>query len=260
MSWSAKRQLFIIFLLCLFFGSIFGVYYYFNIRVPVSCTDTKQNQGELDVDCGGPCVNICESEILPLTVEWARSFKISNGKYDAAAVIVNRNNYLGISKFKYRLSLYDSRNVHVAEKDGEIFINPNEKVVIFESSIDTGEREATRAILEYNEEKLLQGWVRVGDLSLKPRISVGNEKLTEGARPSLSAEITNDSPSDIRNIDVSAVVYDENNNAMAVSSTFVSILSRGETQTVTFTWPEPFKNKPKTKDILPRIDYVSIQK
>lgn len=255
-----KRQLFIIFLLCLFFGTIGGIYYYFNIRVPISCTDGKQNQGELGTDCGGPCYAICESEILPLSVEWVRPFKIASGKYDAAAVIVNRNNYLGIPKFKYRLSLFDSNNVHVSENDGEIFINPNEKVVVFVSGLDTGERDASKAILEYEQEELLQGWERSPDISTRPKLSVDNEKTVEGARPSVSAEITNNSPYDVRDINVSAVVYDDKDNAMAVSSTYISLLTKDSTQTVTFTWPEPFKGKAKRVDVLPRIDYISIKK
>ena len=257
MSWALKRQIFIIFLLSLFFGSIFGVYYYYNIRVPVSCTDSKQNQGELGIDCGGPCVNICESEIIPLSVEWVRPFKVAEGSYDAGAMIVNRNSYLGIPKFKYRLSLFDSKNVHVSEREGEIFINPNEKVLLFVSGLDTGEREATRAILEFQEDKLLQGWKRSEDISKKPKLSVGNEKTTEGEKPSLSAEITNSSPYDVKDINVSAVVYDEKNNAIAVSSTFISDLLKDSTETVYFTWPRAFSDKPKRVDIFPRIDYIS---
>lgn len=257
MSWNTKRQLFIIFLLLSLFGGLFAVYYFFNIRVPVSCTDGKQNQGELDVDCGGPCQEVCEKEILPLVVEWTRPFKLQNGKFDVAAMVVNRNNFLGIPKFNYKFSLFDDRNIYISEKEGSVFINPSEKVLVFVSGIDSGKRSVTRAFLEYSDKKTEQGWQRIGDTSDRPKLSVENENLIEGDMPRLYADIVNSSPYDIRDVDIAAVVYDENDNAMAASKTVISNLSKDTREQVVFTWPEPFPSVGKRVDILPRIDYIS---
>ncbi|MEI6297008.1 MAG: hypothetical protein WCO84_05190 [bacterium] len=256
MSWRLRRQLFIVFILCLFFGSLVGLYYYFNVRVPISCTDGIKNQGEIDVDCGGPCVKICASEVKDLSVEWVRPFKISDGKYDVAAMMVNRNNLFGISKFNYRFTLFDDKNVHVAEKTGTIFINPNEKVLITESGLDTGKRVVSRAFLEYSEDRLEQGWVRTEETSDKPKLLVGNEKVTAGPNPKISAEITNDSPYDISNINVAIAVYDKDGNAIAVSSTYLDRINKGTTENIVFTWPEAFSSEWKSYDILPRADYT----
>lgn len=260
MSWSAKRQLFIIILLCLFIGIIGGVYYFLEIRVPISCTDGKKNQSELGVDCGGPCEAVCEEEIIDLSVEWVRPFKVVNGKYDVAALVVNKNNNLGIPKFKYRFSLFDSGGVHVSESEGEIFINPNEKAVVFVSGLNTGERDATKAIFEFENDKTRQGWKRIISSPSNIKLSVDNKKITEGPNPSLSAEIINSSPYDAKDINISTVVYDANGNAMAVSSTYISSLLKNSSQVIVFTWPEPFKNVPKSSDVLPRINNIFIQK
>lgn len=257
MSWSAKRQLLIVFLLLSVFGGSLGAYYYFFVKVPISCNDGKQNQGELEVDCGGPCKEICGSEILPLTVEWTRPFKLLDGKYDVASMIVNRNSTFGIPVFSYRFSIFDDRNVHVTEKDGSVFINPNEKVVIFSSGLISGQRGVSRAFLEYNEDKTQEGWIRIGDMSKKPKLSVDNEKIVDGSTPRLYADIFNSSPYDIRNIEVSAVIYDEQDNAMAVSRTMLDVLMKDSKEQVVFTWPTPFSAKWKRVDVLPRIDYVT---
>jgi hypothetical protein len=257
MSWSVKRQLLIIFLLLSLFGGLFGVYYFLNIRIPVSCTDGKQNQGELGVDCGGPCKEVCESEILPLVVEWTRPFKLLNGKYDVASLVVNRNNFLGIPNFKYKFSLFDDRNIYISEKEGSVFINPSEKVLVFVSGIDSGKRTVARAFLEYSEKKREQGWQRVADTSGRPKLSVENENLIEGDIPRLYADIVNSSPYDIKNIDIAAVVYDAEDNAIAASKTVISNLRKDTREQVVFTWPEPFPSSGKRVDILPRIDYIS---
>jgi len=254
MSWSAKRRLIIILLVLLVAGGVGGAYYYFFVRIPVSCSDNIQNQGELGVDCGGPCAKVCESEALPLSVEWVRPFKISPGKYDAAALVVNRNTNFGILKFNYKLTLYDNNNVHVAERSGSIFLNPNEKALVFESGLDTGQRDAVRAFIEYDKAEVSANWVRTGDLSGKPKLSVAMEKVTEGATPTVSADIINDNPVDVGNINVSVVVYDADDNAMAVSTTFIDVLPRNQTQSVVFTWPAPFNSKSKRVDIFPRVN------
>lgn len=257
MSWSARRQLLIIFILLFVFGGGTFSYYYFFVKTPASCFDGRQNQGESGIDCGGPCSAICESEVIPLSVEWTRPFKLQDGKYDVAAMVENRNISFGISKFAFTFSTFDENNVHITDKSGTVFINPNEKVLIFTSELDSGKRSVARAFLEFSDNIKEQGWARVGDISEKPRLSVENERVVEGDTPRLYADILNSSPYDIKNIEVSAVVYDENDNAIAASKTLVNILAQGSKQPVVFTWPAPFSAKWKRVDILPRIDYVS---
>lgn len=258
MSWSTKRQLFIVFLITLLFGAIFGVYYYFLIRVPVSCVDGLQNQDELGVDCGGPCEAICDSEIQDLSIEWVRPFKVSEGVYSVAAKVTNRNRLLGIKNFSYRFALYDDKDVFVSEKNGSIFINPNEKIIIFESNIRTGNRNVKRAFLEYSKNKGDQGWVRVKDLSSAPKLSVGNIVVEDVGKPRISAEIINSSPFPVGEVNVTVAIYDKSGNAMAVSSTFIDNMGRDSTETVNFTWPLPFPAEYGEKDILPRINYTDI--
>lgn len=257
MSWGTQRRLTIILGFIFILAAIFGVYYYFYIRIPTSCSDSVQNQNEIDIDCGGPCEAICKSEILPLAVEWTRPFKTLEGQYDVAALITNRNTFFGIPKFAYKFSLFDEKNVFVAEKEGTIFINPNEKVLVFASGLNTGKRVATRAFIEFDKEVLSQGWVRVGDVSKKPKLDVGSDKLESGALPKLSAEISNDSPYNVSGIDVAAIVYNEENNAIAVSTTFIDAIDANTNQAVNFTWPSPFSSKPSRADILPRINWAT---
>jgi hypothetical protein len=86
---------------------------------------------------------------------------------------------------------------------------------------------------------------------------VENDKVIPGTTPQVTADIVNSSPYDIKNIEISAVVYDEQDNAMAVSRTMLNFLAKDSRQQVVFTWPTPFPAKNKRVDILPRVNYVS---
>lgn len=87
-------------------------------RSAPTCTDGRRNQGEVDIDCGGPCSPCTEEIILqPIEIsgsEWVYSF---GDQYDFIGVMKNPNNKYGASKFKYR--------VKVETQDGEEFVQPS---------------------------------------------------------------------------------------------------------------------------------------
>ena len=91
MTWAGKRQLLIL-------GSIaiVCIIILFPIVKPIiaptpTCFDGKQNQGELGVDCSGPCQKICLAEALPVRVLWVRPFKVAEGVYSGVAYVSNPN-------------------------------------------------------------------------------------------------------------------------------------------------------------------------
>ena len=55
----------------------------------------------------------------------------------------------------------------------------------------------------------------------------------------------------IENIESVAILYDENNNAVAFSKTKIDSIDEDSTSDIVFTWPEKFKEK------IVRIDIVS---
>ncbi|KKU42980.1 MAG: hypothetical protein UX56_C0001G0015 [Candidatus Azambacteria bacterium GW2011_GWD2_46_48] len=66
-----------------FLGILFfiGGGFYFAFRSPASCFDKIQNQGEEDIDCGGPCATACEEkELKPLEIFFQRKFLRRGGE------------------------------------------------------------------------------------------------------------------------------------------------------------------------------------
>lgn len=251
-SWGSQRQslvLLVFFALLLGFASL--VYFAYFKPVP-TCSDGLQNQAELGIDCGGECTKVCESEVSPLITFWTRVFLVSDGEYDAAALIENSNAGYGIRNLTYTFKAYDRENVLVFEKRGTTFVNEKERFVIVEPRVKADNRTPVRAIVEFEE----INWERLGSRE-RPNVTLENKILSLEPRPRLSAELLNESPKEWRDIVAGAVILDADNNAIGVSSTHVDVLPRGERASLVFTWPRAFDGIPVTHEIYPRINLVT---
>lgn len=244
--WTAKKQILIFAIIAAVFAA--GAFLIFFLASSPSCSDGKQNQDEEDIDCGGPC-EPCLGEIKDLIILWSKPFKIKEGNYNVAAFVSNPNLFLGLDSARYQFRLYDEKNVLVAVREGEIFINPDEKYVIFESDIDSGNKEPKRATIEF-EENL--GWKRIE--REKPQIVVSRKQIFYDPLPRLVADISNKSIFGLSGIDAVAVLYDSEKNAKAVSSTYIDRIAEGSTKDIVFTWPKPFSEKPESIEIYLRTN------
>ncbi len=248
--WRAGRQLFYFSIFALaILALIGGLVWYFWPKA--TCTDNRQNGQEEGVDCGGSCAP-CTGEIKDLSVSWVRFFKNRENFYDAAALINNPNIYAGIANIKYTFKLYDANNILITVRDGYTFINPLERQVIFESSLSAGPRVPKYAYLEFGEEK---NWKYIK--KEKAFLSLVQKSFTNFPFPRLSAEIRNDSLVGIKNVLVSSVLYDEEGNAVGVSSTKIDLIPAESSQTANFTWPVAFDKEPANIEILPTTNLMT---
>jgi hypothetical protein len=234
----------------LFFFIIIGVWGFFRFHKPETCSDGKQNQNEEGVDCGGICSLACSTSVLSPTVLWSRTFPIAHGFYNAVAFIENQNQNLGVKSVVYRFKLYDAENVLVAERVGKTFLLPNEKFAIFEPRINTGERIPKRTFFEFIQ---FSDWIK--NNKENPKILVRGEKFSNiDIFPRVDAILQNGTVANISDIGVVAIVYDKNDNAMAVSSTKVDMLPADSSYNIAFTWDVPFSSSPSRVEIIPRVN------
>jgi hypothetical protein len=255
MDWGTRRKIMII-------GTVFavalaalGVFYFLFLKPAPSCSDKVQNQGELGVDCGGPCAAVCPGEATDLVVFWSRAFKVTDGIYDAAALVENPNINFGLKNLPYSFKIYDENNLLITERKGNTFSNPKERFVIFESRIDTGQRIPARATLELGEEQ----WTRIASPQSKINLELQNKVFTPEPRPYLTADLSNPSPFDAPNVEAVAVISDSSGNVIGVSGTYIERLGKGETKKLTFTWPNLFQTTPSQIDIFYRLNAASAQ-
>lgn len=250
MSWASRRRLLYILGVTLFFLVTVGVPVALWLYEPATCFDGILNQGETAIDKGGPCKLLDERALVPHVVSWVRPFPVREGVSSVAAYIENPNAGAGVARAPYRVKLYDARNVLVAERERVGFIMPGAITPVFEGSIETGNRTATRAFFEFTEPL---SWERlrtsIDALTVSDRRVVDVESET----PRVLAKVANSSPRDITDLTLVAVVYTTAGNAFAASQTVLPVLGAKSEQEVTFTWPEAFKERPARIDVVPAL-------
>lgn len=198
-------------------------------RTP-TCFDSVLNGDERDIDCGGSCARMCAQDARAPVVLWARSFRTSDTSFTAAAYIENRNTGAGARDVSYSFQLFDANNLLVVERLGSVNLPPVQNTPILESNIEVGNRSVTRTLFSFTE-------VPVWDKNTTPlpQLRTGNQFLSTDASR-LSATIFNDGVADVRNVSVTAVLFDNAGVARAASKTVLSRINKRSSEEVTFTW------------------------
>jgi hypothetical protein len=213
-----------------------------------TCFDNKQNQNEEGVDCGGVC-NPCKENIKELSILWKRFFVSGKNLYEAAAMIENPNHFWGAELLNYKFKLYDKNNILIALKDGVTFLNPNERLLLMKSSLDVKERIPYRVAIEFDD----INWKYIE--KDPPNLTVIKKDFYKrGSLSILEAEIKNNSLENTKNIYVSTVLLDKNENAFAVSQTKIDYIPAESVGKAVFTWRKNFQKNPAKIDFFIRTD------
>ncbi len=228
---------------------LFGGIAYSLLSTAPTCSDGRQDGREEGIDCGGACKKICPFKTSPATVMWARSVEVTPGVWTAIAYVNNPNESGAVLSFPYDFKLYDEGNILVVERKGTTFLSPGQVNVIVEPGITTGNRTPSRTFFEFSP---VQNFTLADDPAKS--ILIGERGLSEaGASPKLTVTISNTSLRPIQSIEATAVIFNENGNAMAASRTVVRELPAQGSNTLTFTWPRPFTATSTTVDVKVRV-------
>lgn len=247
--WGTRRQFSFILVFILLLLAIAGLIYFTNSPEP-TCFDGLQNQDELEVDCGGSCLKVCPVEVSDLIVHWSRVVKVREGVYDVAALVENPNPF-GIESIDYRIKVHDEDNILIRDFNGRTYLNPGEKMVLFEPNINVGFRTPTTAFIEFSEPE----WHRLIP-ARKPILSVGGKRFSNETQAEVRFTLSNDSLFDAGAIEAFVILFDERENAYAASRTLIEGLDSGEEKELFFTWPEPLEIEPFSIEIITRTDLV----
>lgn len=253
MSWASRRQLTI---LSVFFVLIVGglaILIAPALNKPPTCSDGRKNGDEHGVDCGGLCNRFCPAEVSQVTVRWYRSFPVTESVWSSIAYLENPNVNAGSYSVKYEFRLYDENHEFITVKEGEAYIPPNSVSVIYEPIIQVSKR-----VPKYTTFKFLSdpNWSatdpRISDIKLFAK----DTALTGASdKPRFTGILTNTSKLySVKNVDVIAILYNSEDNAVAVAKTFIEGFLPGESQNVYFTWPKPFPTAVTRTEIVTRFN------
>ena len=259
MSWSSRRRSVIVFILVVLLGGLAFWHYAPQLFKAPSCTDGKRDGDEVGVDCGGSCVNFCASQVQSPTVLWSRAFKVADSVYTAVASIENTNS-AAIRSLPYEFRLYDAQGILVARVDGTALVPPSGSYAVVETGIQTGTATVVSTTFTFGNATV--PWVRIDPAVASLRVTTSNISLdTTGPIPKLAATLTNPSPTAIlRNLNVAAILYDANGNAVTASKTFIPSIGPQGSTSVVFTWPQALSAPVVRYDIIPVIDVFATSK
>lgn len=216
------------------FWTLMGVFiYYANFYQPPSCFDLTMNGDETGIDCGGGCVRICASDVIPPQLVWTKSFEITKGQYNAVAYVENKNFKASTPELRYTFQLFNNDKL-LTERSGTTILPPNDVYPIFEGRIFTDPEEVvtnTKIILEPANMWLPAEVGRDQFRSLE-------KVLTRiDTNPRLDAKIENTSVFEAENIEVVATLFSDGDEPVTASQTFVEDIPPRSTKDIVFTWP-----------------------
>ncbi|OGG41574.1 hypothetical protein A2837_00320 [Candidatus Kaiserbacteria bacterium RIFCSPHIGHO2_01_FULL_46_22] len=228
------------------------IYYAYFYQAP-GCFDNAQNNDEAGIDCGGSCVRICVAAVTEPTVKWARSFRVTEGLYNAVAYVENNNATAAAPVVEYTFTLYDNAGI-ITTRSGSTILPPNGQYPIFEGRVETGRRIPTHTFIEVTPPELWQPST-VG----REHFTVVDRTLEDADnKPRLLANLRNNGLEEVREVEVVATIFDASGTALATSRTFVDNFSPRSDTEIAFTWPEPIAKTVRScevpTDIMVAID------
>lgn len=249
MTWASKRQTSII-LVLLGLATIPILFIVYKVAsIPPTCSDKIQNQNEVGVDCGGPCSLLCKSQVSDLVVSWKRFFFVGSGVYNVIVYVENPNVEAGAKDVPYQIRIYNADGISMYERHGATTIPAKRSVPIIETGISFGSQVPARIEFKFDGEIV---WTK--QVSKESPLSTSNNSLTNAtSSPKLVTNIINNGFDSYSNIEVVAIMYDEDGNAIGASRTFIDEIGGGQTLPLTFTWPEPFKVVPTRIEVIPKV-------
>ncbi len=212
---------------------------FLRVKPVSSCTDNRQNQGEEDIDCGGPsCAPCAVKHAKDIVTYWARIVPLRSGVYDVAAEIENINEAVSSGDVNYAFTLFDGKGA-IAERTGSTFMYAHERTLVTEEAIaadriPTGVRFAITGVV----------WQARADL--RPAIVVVRREYAvveepDGRRKStINAIVRNDTGNDFRRALVQFVALDAQDNLIGANKLVVENFRAGESRSLTAVWPEEF--------------------
>jgi hypothetical protein len=249
-SWRTRRYLTVFLIFGIFVAGI--VFFVVEKVLPEpSCFDNKQNQGEMGLDCGGPCIPCVLKYPKPVEVFWVRIIPVRENVYDVVAFIRNPNAVLSAREFEYEFRLFDEFG-EVARRRGSTFIFAQERTHALELNISTS-RPPTRAEFKVVDAK----WMIREDIAPNIALEKREYKVMKDLGRSQSvveAVLVNRESVGFREVAVNFLLTDANGNIVGVNRILVDNLMAGERRAIKSIWPQVIQGEVAAIEIEPRVN------
>lgn len=221
-------------------------------RVEPTCYDGKRNGDEVGIDCGGACTFYCKDELKEPKVRWTRFFEVSPGLVHMVAYIEHSYPTAAARIAPYVFYLYDEKNNLITAREGTTYIGPMGRSAIVETLVPVGN--SVPSVPRFTFSGAIP-WEKI-EPSFSQAVIKTDRTLLEGfdGGTRLTATLDNQSRISFNDVDVVAILYNKDDNAIAVSKSVVASLPLQSSTTVYFTWGDRFENQVARIEVIPRIN------
>ena len=217
----AKQLIYGFFYLLILGLIILGIWYYYARILPIpTCLDNLQNQGESDVDCGGPCAPCEISALQPFDIYWRKILPADENQSIVVAEIKNQNSNFGADFFEYTFDIHGGNDQKIGTVSGESFIYPGEIKYLMEVSGKIKPQDVENIELSFSK----ISWKSKEEFP-KPQIQIRDVK-TETTQPIfLTGIIKNESSYALSKIKIIGFVFNRFGLRIGASKTELNRLS-----------------------------------
>jgi hypothetical protein len=212
---------------------IASTFYFISINSSKSCFDERKNQGEIGIDCGGPC-EPCELRTLEeIKVSPVIIFDNEDGTLSALIGMRNPNNNFGAERFLYNLSFYGPDRALINSFTRESFIYPSEIKDIVEAALPVDPVQVVRAELEISQ----INWISVTDFFLpKTQIRGLNVEIDRDTEKVLISGIfVNQNSFPLSKVTINGILFSKFSAEAGVSKTAIDEIDPFEERTFRIT-------------------------
>lgn len=216
--------------------------YHFNKPAP-SCFDGIQNQGEEEIDCGGPCISCELVHIKEIKVIWVKALSKQDDFYDLAAQINNPNQNYGSDSIPYYFEFYDSENNLIGQYPGTTFILPNQTKYLTRAKVEASQFDKVE--LSFGEIE----WKKLKEYHSLPQLAIQQKEyylLEDANQPGFSqakALLINKTDFDFEKVDIDVLLFDSSNHLLGLNTTEVRTLLAGQRRDFVATWFEEIRGQ-----------------
>lgn len=236
----------------IFLMILFGFFISLSIDLypKATCFDGIQNQGEEDIDCGGPCIS-CELKDLEIAVETIRFFPAGDYRINLVAEIKNPSvNYA--ARLNYVIHIFNRFGLRVSATEGTTFILPAETKYLLAPAISAAYRDISSVKLIIRK----TDWQTEESLRL-PEITIENVKTTVDERHvEVVGQVYHRSSGTIRRLLVAALFFNDRGDLIHFSTTHLDNITSFSSRTFEIILPLQYFRE---KNINPRLTKVVVE-
>jgi len=250
MDYRLRKQIIIASIFFLFLA-LLGVGFYFLFLKPApSCFDNIKNQGEEEIDCGGPCVSCEIKTIKNIEVNWTKAVLLEDNVYDLVAQVRNPNPNFGTVNLRYRFILKNQAGQVIGSKEGITFILPGVNKYIIETNFSASQPVASSVLEIVNPEP--SDWQKLKDYQI-PNLIVKDKQFIILDKANYLAEasgvVKNNTSFDLDKVSIAVILFDRENEVLGVSKTEVRTLLSGEGRYFSVRWFSPLSGEVSSLDM-----------